>query len=233
MIVYYSIKKKNILIALIGFIMMLIPFAIFLALGNTDLPYRNFMTLGFFNAFVITMLYMANEKNKILSKLIIFFAGIIIFNSALEINKTIYTENLKFQQDRELASSIWFNLQQRGLENKPVIFIGLRENPKLKWEYYKEAAEVNISIFNWDRYDNKYREIFVLRGYNFMRELGFPIEGYFEKSHNDKNFTDLINQIENQVKGMETYPRKNSIKETEEYTLIKLGQSEFDKKSSL
>ena len=64
-----------------------------------------------------------------------------------------------------------------------------------------------------------------------MREFGFPIEGYFENYHSNKNYEELFTQIENQVKDMETYPRENFIKETDEYVLIKLGNLEFEKNS--
>ena len=221
-------QSKGIHILINGLYIMAVPFLIFLLLGNNDLPYRNYATVGFFNAFTIMLLFIIFRNRKLLSKIILVFAGLAVFYSSYEINKTLYTENLKFQNDKMYAYQIMYDLCRLNLTEKPLLFIGVRKNPELRYQYYKEAPEINISIFNWDRYDNRLKEIFTVREYYFMRELGLNIKGYAELPKKSK-IHPLITALKEQIKDMNTYPQENSIKETKDYVIIKLGPSELEK----
>ena len=229
-LIYLALKKKNLCIFLIGLFIMTVPFFIFLALGNMFLPYRNYMTLGFFNAFVITTLYILFRKNKILSKIILALCFFIVLYSAEDINKIAYTEYLKVQDDISFAQNIAYDLEKMKFIDKPLIFIGTRELRQYKYQYQTECAEANLSTFNWDRYDNIQGEIFTIRSYHFMRELGYPIKGYFEdyRFNSYETMQDIINQIKSEIKDMNIYPQENSIKETDNYVLIKIGNSLMD-----
>ena len=219
---------KSIHILINGLFIMAVPFLIFLLLGNTDLPYRNYATVGFFNAFVIMLLYIIFRNKKLFSQIILFLAGLTVFYSSYEINKTLYTEHLKFQNDKIYAYQIMYDLCKLNLSEKPLLFVGMKKNPKLRYQYDKEASEINISIFNWDRYDTIIGEIFTKRGYYFMRELGLNIKGYVELPKKFKIIPFLIN-LQEQIKDMNTYPQENSIKETKDYVIIKLGPSKLEK----
>ncbi len=122
------------------------------------------------------------------------------------------------------------DLSKLNLEEKPLIFVGTVDNPELRHSYYTEAAEVNISIFNWDRYDTMYGEIFVRRGIHFMRELGYNARGYWDISEDILRNTDsFIELIKENTKQMNIYPKENSIKDLGDFVLIKIGNSKMDK----
>ncbi len=229
-LIYLALKKKNICLLLIGLFIMTVPFFIFLALGNTVLPYRNYVTLGFFNAFVITTLYILLRKNKILSKIILALCFFAVLYSAEDINKIAYTEYLKVQDDISFAKNIAYDLEKMNYIDKPLIFIGTRELRQYKYQYHTECGEANLSTFNWDRYDTVEGEIFTKRSYHFMRELGYPVKGYFEDYRFDsyEAMQDTINRIKSEIKDMNIYPQENSIKETDNYVLIKIGNSLLD-----
>lgn len=227
-VLFYSFKNRNIHIFIYGILIMLLPFAVLIITGNADKPYRVYSALGFVNSFAILFLYFIFKEHKTLSKLILIFAGIIVFYQSLEINQILYTEHLKFENDKMLAYSLKQEVDQLG--GKPLLLIGIRENPKLKYEYYIEAPEINISTFNWDRYDDFYGEILVKRPYSFMRELGLNVRFYREELpvQSPEEIEKLGTKLKVLSKDMTIYPMKGSVKDCGDFILIKIGKSKAD-----
>ena len=69
---------------------MLIPFTVLLLTGNYLAYYRIYSSLGFFNAFVLLLLYSIFKNKKVMSKLVYLLIGAVIFYQSLEIKlKTV------------------------------------------------------------------------------------------------------------------------------------------------
>lgn len=226
-ILSYSFKRKNIHIFLYGTLIMLIPFTILILTGNANIYYRNYSALGFINAFSALLIYFIFRENKILTKFTLFFVFVIVFYQSLEINKMFYTEYLKFENDRLFAYSLKQEVDKLG--GKPLLLVGTRENPKLKYEYYIEAPEINISVFNWDRYQKR-MELFVNRPYNFMKEQGFEVRQYTKEIMLDskEKFENFLSKVTDETQNMPIYPMEGSVKDCDDFILIKIGKSLFD-----
>lgn len=227
--IFYLIKNRNVHILIFSACLMLIPFAVLLLTGNYLAYYRIYSSLGFFNAFVLLLLYSIFKNKKVMSKLVYLLIGAVIFYQSLEINKIFYTEYLKFENDRLFAYSIKQEVDKLG--GKPLVLIGTRENPHLKYNYNIEAPEINTSVFNWDRYDMRVYEIFNLRPYSFMREQGFEVRAYRDVMNLDskEEIDSFKTTLKESSPNMAVYPAETSVKDCGEFVLIKIGASLLDK----
>ena len=168
------------------------------------------------------------KKNNILRKIFLIIVFFVVFSLIQEINRIFYTEYLKFQNDRMFAYSLYQEVLKLG--DKPLLIIGVKDNPKLNRNYYIEAPEINVSIFNWDRYDSFDSELFVNRPYAFMKEQGFEVKAYKDFVHFTKkeDYEDFIKEVSKISKAMTIYPKDGSIKDCGDFILIKIGKSKFD-----
>lgn len=227
-ILFYTLKKKNLYIIIAGLILSLLPLSVLFITGNPNLPYRDYSAFSFFCAIAVTVLYTVFKNNKILSRIIVLIVGLIVLYQSQEMNQIFYTENIKFENDKHFAYMIMYDLKRLNLEEKPVVFTGLREHLKFK-TFYEEAAELNLSIFNWDRYDFQYNEIFVVRPFFFMNGLGFDIKSLYQSDIlNEVNKEEFINEVILNTKSMNIYPVEGSIRDMGNYVIIKIGKSKAD-----
>ncbi len=227
LVIYLYWKKRNKIILLWGFLFLIFPLLPPLLAGNPSLKYRTIVYYGFFVPFVFVILYSIIKNNRYLKYVLYTFIFLCVLYQTKEMNQFFYTENIKYQNDKMLA----FNVIQdiRKFNDKPVVIVGVRENPLLKHSYDIEAPEASISIFNWDRYDNYYTELFVERPFNFIREQGFSITNFFKSRQFEEDEIEYyVNTIKNAVKDMGIYPQRTSIKEMEDFILIKIGPSKFE-----
>ncbi len=226
---YYSVKRKNLIILLLSVLMILTPLTYFILTGFYNMPYRVFLSYGYISGMTFAVLYRLFQKNQLLCRLFIFICFIVVFHQVKEINNIFYTENLKAENDKLTAYSIDYDLKKLNLDGKPVVFVGIKKDISLPHKYYSMADEINISTFNWDRFDSVYGELFVKRSYRFMRKLGYEIGGYFENQINDDASAEFyIDRLYKIVPGMNIYPKENSIKDEGDFVVIKLGKSRFD-----
>lgn len=226
--IIYSFKQKNINVFLYALIMSLIPFATFILLGNITMPFRAYATLSFLNAMILVLIYICLKERKVIVNVLFWIVALVVVYQAQELNQIFYTEHLKFQKDKFYAYELMYDIKKLGLENKPIIFVGTVEDIKLRHNYI-ESPELNISSFNWDRYDSFESEISVNRPYGFLRELGFDVKDYTAVYLDSMSEYDtLINEIKTNTKNMDIYPRENSIKDFDKYVIIKIGESKAD-----
>lgn len=226
--IIYSFKQKNINIFLYAIFITLIPFTTLILLGTATMPFRAYATLSFFNAMVLVLIYVGFKEIKFIANILFWIVAVVVIYQAQEVNQIFYTEHLKFQEDKFYAYELMHDIKKLGLEYKPIIFIGTKENPKLRYNY-DESSEINISSFNWDRYDSFESEIFVNRPYGFLKELGFDVKGFSHINIDSISKYDvLIPEIKNNSKKMDIYPRENSIKDFDEYVIVKIGESRAD-----
>ncbi len=225
--IVYSIKKKRNLI-FISIAVFLLPILPFLSTGNYDFYYRVYSPYNIFCAISFVLLYKICKKNEILRKICIVVIFYVVFSLIQELNRIFYTEYLKFQNDRLFAYSL--NQEVKKLGDKPILIIGVKDNPKLNRQYYIEAAEINVSIFNWDRYDSIPSELFVQRPYAFMKEQGFEVKAYKDFVHFNKkeDYENFIKEVSKISKTMAIYPKDGAIKDCGNFILIKIGESKLD-----
>lgn len=225
--IYYSIKidKKIFILSLIFFLLPLSPF---LLTGNFDFCYRVYCPYSILISISFVLLYnIFKNKNwvKITYQVIVCLVVILFIQ---EINKIFYTEYLKFQNDRLYAYSLRQEVLKLG--DKPLMIIGIKENPNLNKQYYIEAPEINNSIFNWDRYDSIEAELFANRPYSFMGEQGYEVNSYLDEVeiNNEQDYNDFVEYIKKLSQGMTIYPMSGSIKDCDDFILIKIGKSRLD-----
>lgn len=232
LIIYFSLRKRNILIFISGIIMLLLPFTPFIVSSNYNLPYRVYSTYGFVNAITFVLLYLVLKKYKVISKILLAVVFLIILQQSKEMNQFFYYEHLKCENDKFFAHSLMSDLTELNLDEKPILFAGLRKNPESRY-LYDEAGEEVVSIFNWDRYDDAFAEIFVRRGIRYLRELGYNnVTSITETDifRDKKSYNDVIYSLKNNVKDMPVYPMKGSIKDMDSYIIVKIGPSLWEEK---
>lgn len=224
----YAIRRKNFNIICCAVFITLVPFCSLLLLGNVHMPFRSYAPLNFLVAVVFCLLFYYFKEKKLLSRIIIALVFLSVIYNTQEMNQIFYTENLKVASDKQFAYFIMHDLKRLGLDQKPIIFIGTKENPKLRYNY-EESREINLSTFNWDRYDSFAREIFIERSYAFFREIGLEIKSYRELGiESDAGYEELYQDVKKKVKGMGIYPKEGSIKDVGEYVIIKIGDTKGD-----
>ncbi len=226
-IIFYSIKldKKLLLLGMGFFFMPLLPF---LSTGNYEFYYRVYSPYSMFCSISFVLLYNLCRKKILLEKIYILIICYIILALSHEMNRIFYMEHLKFLDDRMFAYSL--NKEVKRLGDKPLLIIGVKDNPKLNREYYLEAPEINVSIFNWDRYDSIPAELFVNRPYAFMKEQGFGVNVYKDELNinTQEDYLNFINNIAELSKDMKIYPANASVKDCGDFILIKIGKSKLN-----
>lgn len=223
---YEKTKKKNIWVWAI--LLTVLPFFPAFISGNVEIPFRCYSSFSFFPAMVLALMYNSARVNNIFSNVLIYLAALIVFYNTQELNQIFYTEYLKFQNDVNFANNLYYDLSKKNLQNKPIVFVGTREAGKYRYEY-NEAGEIVISTFNWDRYDGFVSEMFVKRGYWFMRELGYDVRWVSRQDGlNKNNIRDFISTVKKNAKEMSIYPQENSIKDLDWFVLVKIGKSAAD-----
>ncbi len=229
--IYYSIKNKNVIIFLTNIIIILTPLTFFLLTGFYIMPYRTFISYGFVCGLTFSILYRLLKENYLLSKIFIFLCFYVVFHQAKEMNQIFFTENLKNDNDKFFANSIVYDLKKLDLYEKPIAFVGIKEDYDLPYKYNNIADEINLSIFNWDRYNSIKGEIYNCAGVEFMNLLGHKVNCWLEWSypepHSEEYFLDIFKQ---NVPNMGIYPQNGSIRDVGEFVIIKIGKSRFDYK---
>lgn len=221
-VLFMLIKHKNYITFIIGLILIFLPLTVFFITGNSDLYYRVYAPFGYLIAMTFSIMFKLFENKKIISTIITSLIVLIVLNQAKEINRIFYTENLKFQEDLSFAKFIMHDLGVKQLENKPVVFVGKKDEIRLKYNYDVEAPEITVSIFNWDKYNNRESEFFVSRGYHFMQHQGLKIIQFDDFSQEN------IKKIKKEISQMTKYPNNGYIKDMGDFVIVKIGNSIFD-----
>ena len=227
---YYTIRKKNLLIMLLAILMTLIPVSYFLATGFPHMQYRIFFAYGIMNAMAFVLIYKLFSQKPYIEKILLFLCFTLVFAQAKEMNAMFFTEHLKYENDKLFAYSIDNDLKRLNLEYYPIVFVGVRESIQPTYSFNGLANEINASIYNWDRCDTKEGELTTQRPYQFMQQIGYAIYPFFElKDKKTEKIIQYQKEIENAISEMQVYPKENSIKKLNDFVLIRIGKSRFDK----
>lgn len=215
--IYNSIKKHNFVISLVAIAVILSPLSLCFITGNWNLPGRTLSPMSLFVGFGASLLYLLLKdiyikqiKLRYISYIFVFY---ILLYQSKEMNVIFYNDYLTSRLDVEKMDSIMHDLQSEsnGILEKPVLFVGIPSS------YYIDFSKTELnSIFNWDRMWNTNSELQSGRIYGFFNMFGYSIKG---PSIIDESY------IRKEISDMSIYPQKGSIKETEEYFIVKIGNT--------
>lgn len=203
-------NTKSLILIIVGFVLIISPFLMIIVLGGY-MPYRSMLALPLFIGFILFIINNAISKKNKFKILVSLISFIIMFNQIQSLNQIFYTENLRYNRDREIASSIIEDIifeYGQYPQDIPVLFVGAYNlnniDPKIKFE------TIGASFFEWDGGNNG-------RILNFMKVCGYNLIPY---ENRDKN-----NFIMNEVDSMNSWPSKNSIKIIDnEVIIVKLSE---------
>ena len=137
LLIYVTIKKKNIRIFVFGAVMMIIPWLL-IPVELVITPYRACQAVVFLIAAISMMFFDFIEKHSAThlksKKFIMGLAGalflVLLFNQGFSLNKYFYVDELKNKNDERVCREIALELERNYSLNKPVAFVGEYEMPK-------------------------------------------------------------------------------------------------------
>ena len=124
--IYATFKKRKITPLLVGVLLYASLFLLSLFQGGS-MPYRSAQGISVFVSVMLFMLCVwASEKHCIVKLFSWGVSGILIFNSAVDLNQWFVFEYEKNQKELQVVDSIMLDLEQIGYEpyTKPLVFIG-------------------------------------------------------------------------------------------------------------
>ncbi len=179
-----------------------LPFLMIFASGVDQVP-RSQLVLPFVLAADFLLLFLWLEKQK----LWLVAAGVLLFGYQAGITMRLqYTDDLRFQNDVLLANRIEERLATLNLLEKPVVFVG--EKARLNRVTVKERGEYlgeSLAIYS--------------RFHDFAQTQGI----HFLKVEKEKE-EELRQKALELSKTMPDFPHGESVKETEDFVLVKLSE---------
>lgn len=203
-------RKRSVCLIFAG-ILFLAIFMQIVSLNYYCLP-RTTLYLAWFYAPVVCVILQGTLGNYVLTYGVVF---ILLYYNAQYINTVNYTDYLVCQLDLEKAKDIYQKITSMGMgyKEKPTVFIGASNSYELPFE-----IDTGIdSIFRHDitSYNNRTNESVNFRIYSYFKMLGMPL------IEADDVLYDKCLIYNNQ---MEAFPSDNSVYETDDAIIVKLGE---------
>lgn len=160
--------KKTILL-ISSFVLILSPFMLSFVLANI-VDIRAQIMLPFVLA-VECMVVLFSANRAILKNSLMVLCIYISLNQSYTVNRLLYTEQMKYEEDVAIANDIAVRIGKLGLgeipSNKPVVFLGVHY-PKDNSNSLRGEV-LGHSFWEWDGYDN-YRKHGLMKvlGYSYM-----------------------------------------------------------------
>lgn len=216
--VYASWIKRDILNFIFAILNIILSGSVILATGNFEMPIRSYCyNYAFFIGFTIIYLF---EVVKITKKITFIFSCVIVFLIGIqsrEMEMIYHKKNCNFQKDKYTAELVLESIEEEcGMlhtNKKPIIFMGFLNGQSIG---YGEPEET--TIFNWDRNSSVDLEQISHRIYKFYEKLGYSINMPSSKE------PDYI-EVRKMISTMSSFPEDGCVKETEDYIVVKLGDS--------
>lgn len=211
------VKYKNKILVLSLLALLVVTLIWPILTGNVNLPRRICCYMGIPIGFGIALFYHILRKNLYkYKKAVNCFYGIacfyIIFYQTIDINSIFYADYLSCEQDRRIMERIGEDL--KAYDMNEVVFVGLPE----KIEDYSDITDI-YSLFLHDRMNSINDEISSGRIYRY-----FNMNGYNIQSPGDVDYQEVFEVASD----MGQYPTDGYIKETENYLIVKLGESPWE-----
>lgn len=235
-------KQKRGLLFLHGLLILVIPWSLSILQG-TVIPYRSMQSLPIFvGAVAMCLVFLAWKKGKWLYRIALFGGVVLVYNQAFELNKTFYVDYLKYEEDVTTCRQLAYDLKKEATLEKPVVFIGTIEEygtvetyayldeDSLRYEWISRIRDkmgsdsensystvqnlVWYNVFDWglEAFEGRGTELIA-----FFKWHGYHLLGAQEWMYED---------AESYARTMPVWPRPGSIRETQEYVIVKLGENE-------
>lgn len=239
-----AVKKKNIWLPVLFGSMVFVPFLLTLMEGQVAY-YRSCQFLPFFTAVGVLLLYMTAEKCVKLPVVRYgagLFAVMLIFNQAAALNENFYVDYLKYDNAREVMTTVAEEIERNYGEDKPVIFTGSRETSAELVERY--CVPYSSKQFQYisgitDLVDEHLKEkYYTPYGYSYAGEVSYSfidwgvnafdgtcsqliqflnMHGYSFTTIRDRNVQEGARQV---GETMPCWPMEGSIIELDDYILV-------------
>lgn len=213
-----AIKNKKINIVLYGLCIVVTPFALPIITGNPSLPHRVLISFLFLVGFSFCLLYIlfrdADIRGFKVRYIVLFLVILNVFYQSKQMNEIFFADYKSYQYDVAMMTQIDHDIKAI-TDNNKIIFVGVPKD-------FNQVVEPSVgnSLFVWDRDCTLELELGSYRLYNFFQQHGYDI---FPPQSYEK--TKLKNQSEN----MNIWPKQGSIKDFNEYVIVKLGSSFLEK----
>lgn len=205
-------------------LLLLMPFALTIYMGSQSVE-RSQFALGavIASAFVFILQFFVQYKKVLLKK---FFLFITILLLAFSVEKQMYTsmkvyysDDVRYQEDIYVLQQILDDIYDTEADlNKPLVFVGARESrlnestykiEDIVTEYYARTA---LGLFSWEK-------PYYYHSTNLILDVYKTIGVSFQYPS-----VEQINEGRNVSKGMRSWPKKGSIKETDDIIVVKLSK---------
>lgn len=245
--VRFTVATGKKLILLTGLAILVIPWLISFMEGSVAI-YRSMQVLPVLTAFCLTMLFNELFQARHAGWRVVggLLAAVVLYNQVFEMNHWFYVDYLCYEEDVRRCESIALDIEKEATLDKPVVFVGKMKEPGTvtayayvsqdSWAYRvlsavdrrfgsepEEGEEKQYAIvqnmvwypmFDWavDAFDEPGTELIA-----FFRMNGYPLLTP-DQAMKEEALT--------YAAGMSVWPKDGSILETEEYVIVKLGESE-------
>lgn len=219
--IWQSIKKKDLLILVVGMVTILSAFAFFIITGNANLPTRIFVVFGLFTAFTFTYLYEIAEA-KTLKTLVLAVVVFIVFYQSRELQFFFRDDYDKFEKDKRIAEEVYSDIEKscKGTPSVPVVFVGdilpYIDFPNTEDEVYMR------SFFrgNGNCTSTHIYSFFHALGYDIISPLGKDLTVNNINSLPENELTQRASKMAHE---MPCWPSDGYVLETSEFIVVKLG----------
>jgi hypothetical protein len=198
---------KRLLILILTISLLLSPFALSIVLGTRSIVGRTYIALSLAGAIELFLINNMPVSNKITKKVVAVITCFVLLLNAMFMNRLFYDSYIVYQYDRTVGNQIMHDIAVKGynFKDKPVVFIGMHDIDRKTVS--AQSGSTGGSFFSWDD-GNNHRII------NFLKSEGYGVFMASKKQIRDGYETS---------KSMPHWPNKDSIKETDEYIIVKLS----------
>lgn len=233
LIFFIDIKNFNVkyvLRWLAIFVLLLMPFALIIYMGTQPVA-RSQFALGavIASGLILVLKYFLQYKRGLVRKILLCCVSILIIVS-LEKQmytsmKVYYSDDVRYQEDVYVMQQIVDDIYDLEVDlNKPLVFIGEREG-QLNASSYKiediateHYARTVLGLFSW-------QEPYYYHSTNLILDVYKTIGISFRYPS-----VEQINEGRDVSKGMKSWPKKGSIKETDDIIVVKLSKDIYENK---
>lgn len=250
-----GIKRHDYLLPFCGIVLIALPLVMSIIEGMAT-RYRSAQYVPVICAFAVLILMIETQQSKfsrMLTAISGLVVSILIFNQCAEMNSWFYRDYLKYEDTKEVMSNVAYDLEQNFDYSKPIVFRGaytvpyaITEKAYLSFnsEEYRMVCKLTdpIDPHLKEKYFDNNVGAYVLAESPVVSTLQWGVTAFdgtsqqlieFWKMHGIDSFrcvTDLemIEEAE-QIRSAEQmpgYPKEGYIKETDEYIIVNLSDTE-------
>lgn len=225
-----KINEKYMLRWLAIFVLLLMPFALIIYMGTQPVA-RSQFALGAVTASCLMLIlkYFLQYKRGLVRKIFLFGVSALIIISVEKqmytSMKVYYSDDVRYQEDIYVLQQIQEDIYDIEADlNKPLVFVGARESElnesaykieDIVTEYY---ARTVLGLFSWE-------EPYYYHSTNLILDVYKTIGVSFQYPS-----VEQINEGRNVSKEMQSWPKKGSIKETDDIIVVKLSKDLYANK---